>query len=60
LWLGRAVQHHAEACFHRALDVAYRQQTKSWELRTAMRLSWLWQGRGKRAEAYQLLAEAHC
>jgi class 3 adenylate cyclase/predicted ATPase len=46
----------AEVCFHQALDVARRQQTKSWELRAAMSLARLWQQQGKRAEAYELLA----
>ena len=46
----------AEACFHQALDVARRQQAKSWELRAAMSLSRLWQQQGKRAEAHALLA----
>jgi len=46
----------AEACFQRALDVACRQQAKSWELRAAMSLAQLWQQQGKRAEARELLA----
>jgi predicted ATPase len=46
----------AEACFQQALAVARHQQTKSWELRTALSLSRLWQQQGKRAEAYALLA----
>ena len=46
----------AEACFQQALDVARRQQAKSWELRAAMSLSRLWQQQGKRAEARELLA----
>jgi predicted ATPase/class 3 adenylate cyclase len=46
----------AEACFQQALDIARRQQAKSWELRAAMSLSRLWQQQGKRAEARQLLA----
>jgi predicted ATPase len=40
----------------RALDVAYRQEAKSLELRAAMSLSRLWQQQGKRAEAHALLA----
>jgi predicted ATPase len=47
----------AEACFHQALDVARRQQAKSWELRAVMSLSRLWQRQGKREEAKQLLEE---
>jgi predicted ATPase len=47
---------HAEACFQQALDVARRQQAKSWELRAAVSLSRLWQQQGKREEARALLA----
>ena len=49
----------AEACFHQALDVARRQQAKSWELRAATSLARLWQQQGKRAEAHQLLAPTY-
>ena len=45
-----------EACFHQALDIARRQQAKSWELRAAMSLAHLWQRQGKCAEAHALLA----
>ncbi|HSF32483.1 MAG TPA: winged helix-turn-helix domain-containing protein [Candidatus Tectomicrobia bacterium] len=44
-----------QACFQTALDVARRQQAKSWELRAALSLSRLWQQQGKRAEALELL-----
>ncbi len=46
----------AEACLQHALAVARRQQAKSWELRTALSLSRLWQRQGKRAAARQVLA----
>jgi predicted ATPase len=46
----------AEACFLRALDVARRQQARSWALRAAMSLSRLWQCQGKRDQARVLLA----
>jgi predicted ATPase len=46
----------AEACFQQALTIARRQQVKSWELRTAVSLSRLWQQQGKRTEAHALLA----
>jgi class 3 adenylate cyclase/predicted ATPase len=46
-----------EECFQNALDIARRQQAKSFELRTAMSLSRLWQQQGKKEEAHQLLAE---
>jgi predicted ATPase len=49
----------AEACFHQALAIARRQQAKSWELRTATSLSYLWQRQGKRTEARELLAPVY-
>ena len=49
----------AEACFQQALAVARRQQSKSWELRTAMSLARLWQQQGKRNEARDLLAPVY-
>jgi predicted ATPase len=49
----------AEACFHKAIEIARRQRAKSWELRAAMSLSRLWQQRGKKKEAHELLAEIY-
>jgi predicted ATPase len=49
----------AEECFQQALDVARRQQAKSWELRAAVSLSRLWQQQGKRAEARDFLAPTY-
>jgi DNA-binding winged helix-turn-helix (wHTH) protein/predicted ATPase len=49
----------AEACFHRALVIARRQQAKSWELRCAISLSRLWQQQNRREEAHRLLAEVY-
>jgi predicted ATPase len=49
----------AEACFHQALAMARRQQTKSWELRAAMSLARLWQQQGKQAKARELLAPTY-
>jgi hypothetical protein len=46
----------AETCFLKALEVARRQQAKSWELRAAISLSRLWQRQARHAEARQLLA----
>ena len=40
----------AEVCLHQALDVARRQQAKSWELRAATSLARFWQQQGKCAE----------
>ena len=49
----------AETCFRQALDIARRQQAKSWELRAAMSLARLWQRQGKRDAARQVLAEVY-
>jgi predicted ATPase len=46
----------AEACFQQALTMARRQQAKSWELRAATSLGYLWQHQGKRDAARELLA----
>jgi predicted ATPase len=55
-----AAQHaEAETWLRRALDVARCQQAKSLELRAAMSLARLWQGQGKRIEAYELLAPVY-
>jgi len=45
-------------CFHKAIEIARRQQAKSLELRAVMSLSRLWQ-QGKKAEARQLLMEIY-
>ena len=49
----------AEACFHRALEIARRQQAKSWELRAATSLARLWGDCGRGEEARQLLAPVY-
>jgi len=46
----------AEICFRRAIEIARRQQARSWELRAAMRLARLWRDHRKRTEARVLLA----
>jgi predicted ATPase len=46
----------AEAYFQQALAIARHEQAKSWELRTAMSLSRLWQQQGNRGAARELLA----
>jgi predicted ATPase len=46
----------AERNFLASLDWARRQQAKMWELRTSTSLARLWQGQGKRQDAYELLA----
>jgi len=61
LLLARSAENQveAEACLHKALDVARRQGAKSLELRAAMSLSRLWQRQGKRVEARQILAQVY-
>ena len=49
----------AEGCFARALEVARKQQAKSWELRAAMSMARLWRDQGKRDEARELLAPVY-
>jgi predicted ATPase len=49
----------AEVCFERALEVARKQQAKSWELRAAMSMARLWRDQGKRDEARELLAPVY-
>jgi predicted ATPase len=49
----------AEAAYRHAIEVAQRQQAKSWELRAATGLARLWQGQGKRGEARDLLAPVY-
>jgi TOMM system kinase/cyclase fusion protein len=58
LLLAQSADHQAEAAayYSQALAVARRQQAKSWELRTAVSLSRLWQQQGKHTEARELLA----
>jgi len=46
----------AEECFQKAIEIAQRQSAKSRELRAVMSLSRLWQQRGKKDEARQMLA----
>ena len=49
----------AEVCFLHAVETAQRQQARSFELRATINLSRLWQLQGKRAEAYQILANIY-
>jgi predicted ATPase len=46
----------AEACLHKALNVAHRQHARSLALRAAISLSRLWQRQGKHSAAHELLA----
>ena len=56
--LGSRVK-EAEECFHKAIEIARRQQAKSLELRAVMSLSRLWQKQGKKEEAHRMLAEIY-
>ena len=49
----------AQAYFERALEIARRQRTCSWELRAATSLARLWRDQGRRAEARDLLAPVY-
>ncbi|MCZ6887682.1 MAG: AAA family ATPase [Gammaproteobacteria bacterium] len=49
----------AEACFHRALDIARGQRAKSWELRAAASLARLWQQQDRNDEARALLVPVY-
>jgi DNA-binding SARP family transcriptional activator/predicted ATPase len=57
LALGDEVQ--AEACLHRALEVAQRQSAKMWELRAATSLGRLWHSQGRNAEARAILTPTY-
>ena len=53
------LQLEAEACFLEAIEIARKQQAKSWELRATMSLVRLWQQQGKTKEAHQVLSEIY-
>jgi predicted ATPase len=53
------VKEEAEECFGKAIEIARKQQAKSWELRAATSLARLWQQQGKKAEARELLAPVY-
>jgi predicted ATPase/DNA-binding SARP family transcriptional activator len=59
LLLMQGDEDEAEASFHTAIDVARRQNAKSWELRATTCLARLWQQQGNTEEARQVLAEIY-
>jgi predicted ATPase len=59
LTLNTATEAEAEACFLKAIDIARRQQAKSWELRATMSLARLWQQQGKANQAHTKLSEIY-
>jgi predicted ATPase len=52
-------EEEAEECFHKAIEIARKQQAKSWELRASTSLARLWQQQGKASEAHQMLSEIY-
>jgi predicted ATPase len=52
-------QAEAEACFHKAIEIARKQQAKSLELRATTSLARLWQQQGKQHEARNMLSEIY-
>ena len=52
-------QAEAEACFLKAIEVARKQQAKSWELRATTSLARLWQSQGKQREAHAILSNVY-
>jgi predicted ATPase len=53
------VEQEAEECFHKAIEIARKQQAKSLELRAVMSLVRLWQQQYKQHEARNMLAEIY-
>jgi predicted ATPase len=53
------VAQEAEGYFLKAIEIAQKQQAKSWELRASTSLARLWQSQGKRAEAHRLLSDVY-
>jgi predicted ATPase len=49
----------AEMCFRRGIDIARKQQAKSWELRTATSYARLMRELGRAREAHDLLAKIY-
>jgi predicted ATPase len=53
------VEKEAEEHFHKAIEIARRQQAKSLELRAATSLARVWQQQGKSTEAHRMLSEIY-
>ncbi len=56
---GSKVEEEAEECFHKAVEIARKQQAKSPELRATMSLARLWQQQGQQQEAHHMLSEIY-
>jgi predicted ATPase len=59
LLMKNGAEEEAEASFHRAIEVAQKQQANSWELRATMSLARLWKKQGKKKEAHKKLADIY-
>jgi DNA-binding SARP family transcriptional activator/predicted ATPase len=59
LHLMQSEEDQAESDLRQSLDVAHRQNARSWELRTAIDLASLWQKQGRLDEAGRLLSELY-
>ncbi|MGD2144417.1 MAG: BTAD domain-containing putative transcriptional regulator [Anaerolineae bacterium] len=59
LLLAQGDEAGARAALHKAVEVARRQQAKSWELRATVSLCRLWQQQGRREEARRRLDEVY-
>jgi DNA-binding SARP family transcriptional activator/predicted ATPase len=59
LFLMQGDEAGAEASLRKAVEVARRQQAKSWELRATVSLCRLWQSQGRVGDARQMLAEIY-
>jgi predicted ATPase len=53
------VEHYVSSFAENDVDLSRSQDAKGWQLRAATSLTRLWQGQGKRGEAYELLAPAY-
>ena len=49
----------AQACFHKAIEIARSQNAKCWELRAATSLARLWCGQSKPDDARDILAPVY-
>jgi predicted ATPase len=52
-------QAEAEACFHKAIEIARQQQAKSLELRASTSLARLWRQQGKQKQAHKVLVDIY-
>ena len=59
LFAGGGTASEAETAIAKGINVARRQNAKSWELRCAISLAKLWDRQGRRGEAYGLLAPVY-